>query len=559
MKHLRLALFSLILLSLACGGDEEAEGPLEKETFSASGGAEKELGNKDDSAVGARGLRVQNYSTAVWNVKNQWEDDDTSNAKAAGLSWGENSGMNWDEKYRSWVNSLPKIQANRPTFLLTTPWGREIQAPALECAEVAIFLRVTFASWYHLPFFLEARDNKGRVFAGHFGMRRSNGVYLHLKNAKDFSNMADDIRSGAAQWPTDPVLAARKIAGSFDDAQPALNGKHAGAYFDEIFLNKKVGFFLMTTLAFFGSVNLADSRNTYNLKPEAISPGDVLLERWKKEGIGHTLIVARSKKVEDHLEVELMSGSMPRRQPVWESPGASKRYFGIEETGGGEYKTFGGGLKRWRVAKNLQGRWTNIVMPKDRDSWINSSNFDAIAKRLETFEELLVELTPEKKKEVLLGVIESKREHLREHPASCSARIAREEAFESLYELMDEEFGTNRTETDAKFRILEDEVFAELDYGVSKTCCWNRTTADMYEIIMQLNIKQQEAAQACVEPTVFKNRDDNSDGFELFREFAVSIGQESAWQTWSEDESCTQRDIGDATQIRPTIYCSLAQ
>ena len=558
MKYLKLLILSAIMMSFACG-DEAVDAPLEKETFQASGGSEKELGNKDDSAVGSRGLPVQTFSTSVWKVSNQWEDTNTNKANEAGLAWGEDSGLNWDEKYIAWVKSLEKVQANRPTFNLVTPWGKEIQAPALECAEVGIFLRITFASWYNLPFFLEARDNKGRVFAGHFGMRRTNGVYLHLKSAKDFSFMADDIRSGAAEWPSDPILRGRKIAGSFDDAQPALDGQHAGAYFDEIFLNKRVGFFLMTTLAFFGSVNLADSRNTYNLKPEAIQPGDLLLERWQKIGIGHTLIVARTTEVEENLEVELMSGSMPRRQPVWESAGASKRYFGLENTGGGEFSELGGGLKRWRTAKNIDGRWTNVVMPNDRENWINSNDFDAIAQRVETFKTLLVELTPEKKKEVLLIIIESKRQHLREHPASCSARIAREEAFESLYELMEEEFGTNREEVDAEIRTLEDEVFAELEYGVSKTCCWNRSNNDMYEIIMRMNLERQTASDICLEPIVFRNREDAGDGFQVFREFAESIGEEASWLDWSEDESCAQRDIAESTQVRPTVFCSIVE
>ncbi len=562
MKPLKFLALSILLSAFACGadgpvgGDDDGEQRIGKESLlMASSGGENGLGAKDDSAVGAQGLRVQNYDTAIWDVTNQWQDTDTPNARVAGLAWGANSGLNWDEKYFAWVDSLGKIDG--PTFELVTPWGKKLGAPALECAEVAIFLRITFASWHNLPFFMEAADAQGRVFTGHFGMRRENGVWLNVKKGTNYSNLSNDILAGNAAWPSDPVLKARKIAGSYDDAQPALGGASAGAYFDEIFLNKSVGYFMLTTLAFFGSVNLGDSRNTYNLKPQAILAGDILVKRYDIGGIGHVYIVAKRIPAGEQIEVEVMSGSMPRRQPVWEESGPSKEAFLADATGGpGDYETFGGGLKRWRVAVDVGGRWTNIVMPNDNSNWIDSTDTAATSGRIATLNTFLKTLTREEKRDVYLSIINSKREHLRTRPASCSARKARDDAYQKLTDHMYWEFNMSSEEVFKRYRLFEDEVFAALEYDVSKTCCWNRSTAAMHDIVMQMNNELQMESATCMEPVVFMNRDDAGDGFQIFREYAESIGRGSEWLDWTEDESCSQRDIGEATLLQAPAFCA---
>ena len=74
-------------------------------------------------------------------------------------------------------------------------------------------------------------------------------------------------------------LRKRRLGGSQDDEQPALGeGAHAGTYFDEIFLNKRTGYFMIYLLSYFGSINLADPSNTYNVKAKSILPGDVLIK-----------------------------------------------------------------------------------------------------------------------------------------------------------------------------------------------------------------------------------------------------------------------------------------
>ena len=45
-----------------------------------------------------------------------------------------------------------------------------------------------------------------------------------------------------------------------------------GAFLDEIHLNKRAARLIMFTQAYLGSHNMVDSRNTYNLVPEAVRP-----------------------------------------------------------------------------------------------------------------------------------------------------------------------------------------------------------------------------------------------------------------------------------------------
>ncbi len=532
---------------------------------------------KEDSLTGAKGLptSVDSSETAVWEVRNQWDDTDTAEARQAGMAWGANSGLTWDEKFDRWVQSMQKIPGYNTyydTFELVTPWGKTIQAPLLECAEVAIFLRVTFASWYGLPFFLEASDSRGnRLYFGHFGARTASGRYGHTPKFKSWYHDYTSSYDGT-NWPSDEKLRQRKIPGNSSDIQGFLGDEaHAGAYFDEIFLNKRVGYFLCLTLAYFGSINLASSANTYFLKPEAIKAGDLLIERWQKRGIGHVMVIKYTAPIEGgNLEAQIVSGSMPRRQPKWGDSASSKRYFTSDECGGpgtnydGDYYyKLGGGVRRFRSAKIVAGRWTNVVLDIHRNDWISDHDYDAIKARPEQFESLLGEVSPEQKREVLLRTIEDNREHLRLYPASCSARIQREDAFDELYSLCQEHFGMTKAQTDKQYRKLEDYVFAELEYEQSKTCCWNSTTSAMYDIIMAYNEEYVQQGGSCQEPVVFMARDatGGSDGYQIFRDYAQSIGRGAEWVDWSEDEGCPQRGVQNDTQAEHSWidYCELDQ
>jgi hypothetical protein len=191
----------------------------------------QEPAGKADALSGRKGLstRVDNDSLAVWSIDNQWEDTETEAARKAGMAWGEGSGLTWEQKYRAWIGAMEKTSGESygETFTLLTPFGKTLPAPALECAEVAMFLRITFASWYNLPFYMEARDRKGnRLYFGHFGIRTAAGRYGSMprfnRSYKDFSDQSEAFINGEVEWPVDEKLAARKIAGSFDDAQPMI-------------------------------------------------------------------------------------------------------------------------------------------------------------------------------------------------------------------------------------------------------------------------------------------------------------------------------------------------
>ncbi|MBL6974631.1 MAG: PPC domain-containing protein [Deltaproteobacteria bacterium] len=520
---------------------------------------------KADSVEGLKGLpsSVDGSDTVVWEVWNQWHETDTAEARAAGMAWGQDSGLDWDEKYSRWIESMEKIDGfgtYYKTFELTTPWGKKYPAPNLECAEVALFLRATFAAWYHLPFYVAAWDpSAGRVYFGHFGARTKTGRYGNLPR---FRNSYDDHTDTWDQvnWPSDPNLRTRKLSKSGDDENDFLGDDlYSGAYFDEIFLNKRAGYFMYYLLIFTGSMHLASSNNTFNLKPEVMREGDVLLERWQKKGIGHTLVVKRVEPLPgDRLDAELASGSMPRRQPKWESGPSSKSTFTNTYCGGeGEnhdgdaYAALGGGLKRWRAPRIVNGYYRNRVPDKDLAYWIPSTDREAIAGRIETLQGLLGELTPVEKRDMLVEKIEDKRAHLRDHPSSCSARIGREEAFNDLYEVMQTSFGKDREQVDRLYRKLDDYVLAELVYEQSRTCCWNSTTRAMYEIIMDYNLAQAWDTETgvCRSVEVFKV---SGGGYDVFETHAQLIGRGHEWVAWSADESCPQSDVENDTEAEHT-------
>src|SRR5204863_2127227 len=174
-----------------------------------------------------------------------------------------------------------------------------------------------------------------RIFLGHFGFRTAAGRYKGTPNFRlAYSDYSARGRVALANWPHDTRLHARHLSDS-DGNDFIAQDAGFGAWADEALLNKRVGWFLLYLLDYFGSMNLADDANTFPLVPGAIRTGDFLLERWQKNGIGHTLIVKSVTPVDGgKLGVELGSGSMPRRQPLWEDSASSRCYFLSEITGG---------------------------------------------------------------------------------------------------------------------------------------------------------------------------------------------------------------------------------
>ncbi|NVB85099.1 MAG: hypothetical protein HOV81_42425 [Kofleriaceae bacterium] len=563
MRRLSILLLFLVACADTTGGADEEwgmDGPVEP--VPAPG--------KEDSQY-RKGLFVNTNTTRtqVWTARNKWEDTDTPAARAAGLAWAANSGLTWDEKYAKWLESLewiPSLDNYSTTVRLTTPWGKTLPSPYLECAEMGMFLRITFAAWYELPLQFEAIANGQRVYFGHYGVRTVNGRFAE---SPEFGVAYKDYTSSTTwrtSWPKDQALRKRKLWGGVDE-QPELGANQVfGAYVDEIHLNKRAAYFTVMTLNYLSSQNLADTANTYNIVPEAVRAGDILIERWQKNGIGHTLVVKEVKPIgAASLDVTTISGSMPRRQGVKQSGQSSKGYFTSEYTGGEgvsddgvEYSKLGGGIKRWRVTKNVGGYWTNTWMNADEAHWINSLDYPRIAARPARFQSLLGQVTPQQMKTELLAQIADARHHLEQYPASCSARERREQAFRMLYGIA-WELGTTQAALDDQYRTQADYVLGELEYTKSKTCCWNSSTSAMYDLVMKKAAADQASADSrnvCEAPVVFKSR---ADGYKYWADYAASIGRGAEWRAWSEDESCPQKNVAadTETELEATPYCSL--
>ena len=555
MRTLSLAVLCLLsTLATACT-DDDASSPDEEWGMEGPLEPTPPPGKEDSELRKGPLVNTNTTRTQVWTALNKWEDTSTTAARAAGLAWDADSGLSWDEKYAAWLASLgwiPSIDGYATTFELTTPWGVTLPSPSLECAEMAMFLRITFAAWYELPFFMEAVSSGQRVYFGHFGVR-ANGV--RFAGTPEFGVAYKDYTaSPPASWPHDATLRTRKLHGG-TDAQPALGGEARpvfGAYVDELHLNKRAAYFTVLALNYLSSQNVGDSANTYNLVPDAVRAGDVLVERWQASGIGHTLIVHDVRGVVGGgLDVTTISGSMPRRQGVRESGISSKEYFTSAYAGGDGYERLGGGLKRWRVTKNVNGYWTNTWMSGDEAHWVNSTDYARIAQRPTQFAALLGQLTVAQQREGLRGVIADARHHLETYPASCTARERRERAFAQLYALGD------RATVDVEERELADDVLGELAYTQSKTCCWNSSTSAMYEIVMDYATAEQAAAEeasTCVAPTVFRAE---AAGYTRWATYAAQTGRAAQWRAWSEDEGCPQRGVAQDT-VAPsdaTPYC----
>jgi hypothetical protein len=558
----RIVAFAILSAALAgCAADDPAAFDEADELLPG-----ELLGKEDSAGIPGLSATASYADTQVWAVENQWEDRATANARLAGIAWSADSGLSWDEKFSRWVGSLQQTPSTGwgDTFQLTTPWGKSLPAPKLDCADVAILLRASFAAWYKLPFYLVAYDGGSKVYFGHFGIRTAagnwNGMPRFARDYRDHSAMpaAEYNRS----WPKDDRLRARGV--QTGDEQTFLGaGLRTGAYLDEIHLNKRAGHLIRLILIYFGSANLADSQNTYNLVPEALRTGDFLLFRRARNGTGHTMMVVRADRVgEGRVEAEDVYGNLPPAQPTWQTAAETKRNFTNDEGGGpganslGEiYSHIGGGLKRFRVAKNVRGSWTNSWMAGDEASWINDRDYDRIAARPAQFAGLLGEVTPEQRRDTLLGVITAKRQHLTQYPASCSAREARERAFDELYALLQTSFGLAKEEVDRQYRTMDDYVFAELDYLRSSTCCWNRSTPQMYRIIV--DYAQSLQTSGCTDPFVFKKR---GGAYQAFADFAASSGRAAQWLPWTEDEACAQRAIADDVEAVHawTAWCTIA-
>jgi hypothetical protein len=562
--HLFLA---SIALASACASDSpDDDGP----TTELDPGPE--AGKEDGFGIPSLPVNGDYSASQAWTVVNQWEDTTTADAKKAGIAWPANSGLNWDQKFSAWVGSFEQtdsIDGFFQTIKVSTPFGKAVNGPKIDCADLALLLRISFAAWYRLPIYFVGYDHNQPVYFGHFGIRTASGPWslapLFSVKYSDFSSMPP--AQYMANWPQDTSLRTRGVMPN--DELPFLGpGARLGAFLDEIHLNKRAARLVFFAQAYLGSHNMVDSRNMYNIVPEALRTGDVLMYARSPTVDGHTTIVTRVEHLPGGLNVKAQSvyGNDPPAQPEWQSPGQTRQLFSSDEGGGPSlnlpyggnfiYSHLGGGLKRYRVAKAKNGKWVNTWMAADEASWIDSTDFDKIGARVAQFRTMLGDPDPAATRDALVQVIEAKRQHLREHPSSCAARTAREDAFTQLYGVMSEHFGMDRAAVDAQFRTtMEDYVFAPLDYSKSRTCCWNSTNKAMTDIIM--SFQQSQQMNGCVSPTVFKL---TANSYDPFAAFATASGHGSEWRSWSQDEACEAAGRSDDVVLPDTgitPWCSL--
>lgn len=585
-------------------------------------GCSQEVADDDDGAaalsVEEGPVDVPGAATEVWSVKHKWTDRAPS-------------GKTYEEDYVEWVSGLRRTNGFRygQTLMFATPAGasyqKELGAPTLECADTALFARAMYSALNHLPFYVKSDD----LYAGHFGFIKKDGsAHPWGANFKNYKDYESTWHAGDA-WPTDSRLRGMHVESyksgdeTFVESSPGTKGGD-GAWFDEFFLNKRVGYFLLKLVDMFGSINLAEEKNLFHIKPEATRPGDALLHRHGKyAAIGHTLFVYQSRTVRPgRMEIEVVSGSMPARQASWEPHYQSRGYFLSHHAGGEEFvqeckpeysldyedktkckkeigtttrasgaecpsgyvkhswdetkcvkysivpsentdlRKMGGGIRRFRTPVLQNGRWMNIVPASASSVYIPDTNLQAIGDRVKQFEELLSLGTPEERKTAAVATIESYREYIRNAPSTCSKRTAREDAFQELYRAYSDLGEYDHAKIDKDHRTLEDYVFSELDYDLSKTCCWNSTKREHYDTIMkwaQAEMKKAQNNNTCAAPPVFKAQGPG-DGYEGVRAFAKANNLPFP-AAWTEDETCKAKAVAEDTitsRGNEPKYCSSA-
>jgi hypothetical protein len=300
-------------------------------------------------------------------------------------------------------------------------------------------------------------------------------------------------------------------------------------------------------LASTGSANLADPLNMYHLKPAAIRTGDILLTRRRRSGssAGDTTPIVRIdvRDRDGKLLVTTINGEEPPHQPQWKEPFFSRQRFLAKETGGPgisddnvPYWLLGGGLRRFRVVKPDGANWTNSVMDADLSNRIADTDQAGITGRIAEFDALLADYTPEEALDGFAQVVNAARRHLREMPSSCAARADRERAFEGLYEAGKQQ-NLPWEEIDRRYRLLEDYVFQSLEETQSKTCCWDSSTPEMAQIILENAAREQEEAGMCIPPTVFRAE---AGDYARWKSYAATTGRAAQWRDWYQDEPCPQ-------------------
>lgn len=553
---------SLGFMVPACAAEDTGNG----DTDGTSGGGEStdcrvdsDYGcagvSQDEVRENIAGPAVKTTDAEVWKVTNTW----AGKTAEAGEGWAANSGLTWEEKYQKWMSHFDIVEGRTTkTVRITTPQGKKLDAAVLECADQGIFFRYVFAAWNKLPFYLTGWVNGKTVYMGHFGVVDKNGdpVSGFTRYRTRYQDFESSWRDGQP-WPKDTALRGRDAGypdsheGIWVDEKLLPEGARFGTYLDELLLNKRAGHLLAILVAYYGSGNLADGANTFQLAGNALKGGDLLIERWQRDGIGHTVPVIRVEPNQDGtVQAWGVQGYMPARQAELLEPPRYHALFKNPYCGGpGEtwdtpptpYVKLGGGLRRWRSPINRDGRWSNDVPVADRANYIEDTNLTALNERFANWDNVLRTGTPEEAFGIAKDNLEAARTKLTLKPASCSSRSLRETSWNQLI-AAGAAIGKSEADIRSENKELADYVFAELIYNQSKTCCWLTPGPEQYETIMGYAQKEQNDAQAagtCKQPTVFRQTNGN---YDIWKTYAQAEGK--TWVDWTQDESPCPANVG---------------
>lgn len=507
------------------------------------GGCLADAGESDDaqSAIPAAGGKADSYgslpalSWTVWEPTRKWTDIAPN-------------GETWEDYYSTWLAGIQYEDSGwrGEEVQYTLADGTVVPAPSLECADTAMFLRFLYAQQFELPMVMYG----GNEVFGHFGWadRYGNRKRSYTQYALDAPRGSDPYLQGVNRYLPEDLQEY-----PYEDAT-------IGEYLDAVLKNKRFGVFMQDLWNMYYSGNVADRRNTYYIKPEAISAGDLQLHRshpW--DGIGHTITIQNVERLNENLlSVDLIQSYMPTHP--WVSDGYSEltHYSPDPENLSG--------LRRWRRPELRNGRW---YLESDPAAGQSDSE---VENNPERFEELF-DVNVEDQLNALLETINANRQGLYDNPNSCRRREDREEAFDSLYELYRSEpelyeplgftseptLDEVRPEVDRLHRVIDDFIWGLMSYEASWVCHWNPsdTTVNnsMYDATVAYN-QQVALAASCDALRVFRSENvdeyDGSDGFDDLAAWARDNGYQ--WDDYDLDPG--EGDEGGA--LRSVVTDELA-
>ena len=438
-----------------------------------------------------------------------------------------------------------------------------------------MFLRITFAAWYELPLQLEAhrRAASASTSVTTACARRPVGTPNSPEFAiayKDYTSMTTP--TGDAPGPRTRRSRKRKLWGG-EDEQPELGaGAVFGAYLDEIHLNKRAGYFTVIALNYLGSANLADTANTYNLVPEAVRAGDMLIERWqqqrhrphaRRQG-GHAARRRQPRRHDDLAARCRAARACKQSRPVVEELLHERvhRRRGRQLRRRRATRSSAAASSAGASTKNVGGYWTNTWMAGRRGA-AGSTRTDYAAHR-GAARALRGAARPG-----LAAAAEAPscsrrspiaRHHLAQYPASCSRARAPRARVRASCTTIAGELGTTQarstrsTATARGLRARRARVHEEQD--VLLELARRRDVRHRHEETpprqrpMRARLRAARRVQVA-QPTA------TSAG----RTYAASLGRAAEWKAWSEDEACPQRNVAvgcDRAERRDGVVLAVA-